>query len=879
VKLRMACMFGGILFLRVIGITSAPADGAPLGPVQASAEDGTWSNVPMPAGGAEVWGYEGYLSVWDPVHRRFISFNTGGGEAWILTPEPMPVWTPLHVQGSLPWRRFTAAVYDPVRDQVIVHAGENGGFTDFSDVWVLTLGATPTWSQLITYGVPPPRQDHAMIYDPVGDRVVVFGGFEHPSYFVYTYSTDTYALTLSGTPTWSKIIVAGAPPTGRRHLAACYDSFRGRMVVACGVNDGVHLNDIWALTLGAVPTWTQVTPSGVPPIGRYAPTLVYDSLADRLVLHGGFNGYQGIARNDTWTVNLSGFPVWTQVTAGGPSPPGRLSHSAAFDAVMQRMLVQAGWEWDQPEPTTWALSLGGSPSWSQVAGPPRKRTGHTTIYDPIRNRLILFGGACAAGYTNGLPLNDTWAFSLDGTMRWDLISPIGTPPEGRSGHTAIYDPIRDRMIVFGGRTTDQAVWALSFGGTPAWTQLAAQGPIPEGRRNHAAVYDPVRDRMLIMGGMYVSPIFCGYHDVPQPYYLHDVWALSLTNVPTWAKLPIDAPEVYEGHSAVYQPDSDRVVVFGGMSMTYEECEGVECCRAIATYFDRTQTLDLGGSLGWMTITPAGPGPAARTDASSVFDPIRSRMVVFGGRNPSSAMNDLWALGLGLNPSWSPLAPGGPTPGPSSDHTATYDPVQDAMWVSTIADGGGLWRLSWGVPTTVLVSLVDASPEWDRVLLAWSLGGSPGTAVSLFRNDGGNEWAERVRLESDGTGLVRFEDRDVRPSSRYGYGLRFAGHDGESILGEVWIETPGGPAVELVGARPNPPGREMLVVLQLPDRAPATLALLDVTGRVVRADDVGRLGAGRHVVSLGTTSELPSGLYFLRLHRGGGSLSAKTVIVH
>ena len=71
--------------------------------------------------------------------------------------------------------------------------------------------------------------------------------------------------------------------------------------------------------------------------------------------------------------------------------------------------------------------------------------------------MIVFGG--------GASLADLWALDLGGVPSWSALTSTGTPPTGRTGHTAIYDPVRDRMIVFGGssggvRLSD--VWALDL---------------------------------------------------------------------------------------------------------------------------------------------------------------------------------------------------------------------------------------------------------------------------------------------------------------------------------------------------------------------------------------------------------------------------------
>jgi hypothetical protein len=97
-----------------------------------------------------------------------------------------------------------------------------------------------------------------------------------------------------------------------------------------------------------------------------------------------------------------------------------------------------------------------------------------------------------------------WALSF-ATMTWSRLAPTGTAPHFREGHTAIYDPVRDRMIIYGGQSDAFSApfndaWALSLSGTPAWAQIQPSGTLPTGRAYHGAVYDPVRDRMVVFGG-------------------------------------------------------------------------------------------------------------------------------------------------------------------------------------------------------------------------------------------------------------------------------------------------------------------------------------------------------------------------------------------
>jgi hypothetical protein len=154
----------------------------------------------------------------------------------------------------------------------------------------------------------------------------------------------------------------------------------------------------------------------------------------------------------------------------------------------------------------WTLSLAGSPAWTQLVPSgtlPVGRTRHTAIYDPVRDRMVAFGGSSST-----VDLNDVWALALAGSPMWTKLAPAGTLPAVRAEHTAIYDPVRDRMVVFGGDSNHgKEVWALSLAGGTAWSALASAGTLPNNFLGHTAIYDPVRDRMVAYGTFTENPVW------------------------------------------------------------------------------------------------------------------------------------------------------------------------------------------------------------------------------------------------------------------------------------------------------------------------------------------------------------------------------------
>src|SRR5208283_1715909 len=93
------------------------------------------------------------------------------------------------------------------------------------------------------------------------------------------------------------------------------------------------------------------------------------------------------------------------------------------------------------------------------------------------------------------------ANGLGGTPTWTQLSPTGSTPTARAGHTAAYDYINNRMIIFGGLGSNNNlndVWVLSnangLGGTSAWIQLTTSGNALTPRDTHSAVYDNANNR-------------------------------------------------------------------------------------------------------------------------------------------------------------------------------------------------------------------------------------------------------------------------------------------------------------------------------------------------------------------------------------------------
>jgi hypothetical protein len=180
-----------------------------------------------------------------------------------------------------------------------------------------------------------------------------------------------------------------------------------------------------------------------------------------------------------------------------------------------------------------------------------------------------------------------------------------------------------------------------------------------------------------------------------------------------------------------------------------------------------------------------------------------------------------------------------------------------------------------VPT--LLTLVEARAEPGRVRLRWYSPAGADVAASVQRRSPSGDWVVRGEALSDGTGFLVYEDLGVASGARYAYRLEYFLGGPPRFTEEVWIEVPSAPSLSLEGARPNPAGRRFSVSFSLPDDERATLDLLDLAGRRVLTRDLGRPGAGNHLVVLDGSEGISPGLYLVRLTQRGRSVIAKAVV--
>jgi hypothetical protein len=335
--------------------------------------------------------------------------------------------------------------------------------------------------------------------------------------------------------TWSQLVTAGPPPATGYGVQVNYDAANSRLIAFLARLDMLASDEVWVLTnangLGGTATWTQLQPTGNAPTINWGATAVYDAWTNQLIVYGGCSGDCGSVLPGVYVLThangLGGTPAWSPSSTN--SPEARALQSVVYNPANKRMVAFGGelgfFGTSQNDTRVLLAADRSSSTWNTLAtsrGPPGVRDAQSAVYDRLYNVMTTFGGedlistCCPYSISE---YNDVWTLSNadgsgSGTPTWTQLSPTGTPPPPRANHSAVSDPERNVMYVFGGSqysdSTQSAIilgdlWKLSNSNglgsaMPKWTQIGQRGTPPGGNSSHGAAFDRVNQRMIVFGG-------------------------------------------------------------------------------------------------------------------------------------------------------------------------------------------------------------------------------------------------------------------------------------------------------------------------------------------------------------------------------------------
>ncbi|MFX1511548.1 MAG: Kelch repeat-containing protein [Promethearchaeota archaeon] len=287
--------------------------------------------------------------------------NNHLNDTWILDYTTRS-WTKLNPINS-PSARFNAGiVYDSYHKKVILFGGTSEG-TFKADTWIFDFQSNQ-WTEVFPETSPPRHVDPAMIFDPINNRAIIFGGFAG----VGSYLDETWGYYYANN-TWVKLNPSSKPPARYGH-GFVYDSHSQKGILFGGRAQSRY-DDTWFYD-PILNSWHELIPENKPE-RRYWHRMIYDSINQKTILFGGDNPYSdptsGRSKNDTWFYDY----VSNQWTEANPevSPSARMSQGM--------------------------------------------------VYDSTNHKVILFGGVCSLDHNH--PFNDTWVYDY-GNNNWVKLKDI-----------------------------------------------------------------------------------------------------------------------------------------------------------------------------------------------------------------------------------------------------------------------------------------------------------------------------------------------------------------------------------------------------------------------------------------------------------------------
>jgi hypothetical protein len=547
-------------------------------------------------------------------------------------------WT-LVDQGATvpPARSQMAMTYDSTRGRIVLTGGLSsdpcdGNFGYCGDVWEWD---GTTWTKAFPNGGsgPTPRLGATMTFDSVRGRSVMFGG-----YGAGTSPNDRDELWEWDGTSWQQQCTSApcstSPRPARRDFAAsAFDPSHGEALFFGGdsstVPSGTYLSDLWQWN-GT--RWQQRLPA-LRPSNREGSEMIYDSVVDRVILHGGaIQGTCSANCTDTWAWNGSS-ASWREAGSSPERPEGMLSAGMTYADQEKAVLLFGGadkitsdcagvgaasncsdfWAWTgygwvrRPKPQA-PLSSG--------------RAAMSLVENPATGALLMLGGgdpskACSGGSSTAC--RDLWSYS-GGT--WTLID-SGTGPGPIMYYATGFDSTDGSLVVFGG-DQNGAVSNLTWRWNgSSWLQTATPAGLTA-RQGAAATWDVARGNLALFGGSNTS-------------FDNDTWTRASS---TWSqRFPSANPGARSFHTLAYDATASRTLLFGGFTVNAACGAGNTTCNDLWNW-DGSQ---------WTQLFPVGALPGRRENHSMAFDRDRSELILFGGGTGSGNQQyyETWRLPLPL----------------------------------------------------------------------------------------------------------------------------------------------------------------------------------------------------------------------------------------
>jgi hypothetical protein len=296
---------------------------------------------------------------------------------------------------------------------------------------VATAAPTPTSEPTMTVVPtavienPPPCAEPELIYHPSLQQMLLVNCVADPS--------KESPLTIWGWDGahWQRITEGGPP--GRILGGVSYDEKRNVLVLYGGrpVDLGKCSKEIWEWN-GEI--WTQKNVQ--PPTACDHIKMVYDAASGESILFSGLDPFENPV-NETWSWNGT---EWKKLSDTGPESRGHFGF--VYDPAHEQILLYGGYA----STVTDEFWVWKDNAWEQIDFPGPGNLSHFGMaYDTDANALYTFGGATSTSTFSSL-INKTWLLT---NGKWRELKPTNSP-SARGGPAMGYDPVRKRIVLYGG---------------------------------------------------------------------------------------------------------------------------------------------------------------------------------------------------------------------------------------------------------------------------------------------------------------------------------------------------------------------------------------------------------------------------------------------
>lgn len=195
-----------------------------------------------------------------------------------------------------------ALAYDPQENVVILFGGFGADGTEQDDTWIFDCD-TREWTELFPSTSPLARYGHVMVYDESINRIVLTSGNTASQ----GHQDDTWLYDTSEN-TWTELSPTGTPDP-LKWPAMVYDPVNQVCVLFGGQIGDYAKNRTWIYN-AQLNTWTRFYPDDAPPV-RINTGLAFDSTENIIILFGGCV-VDGDLYDDTWSYSYED-NLWTNL--------------------------------------------------------------------------------------------------------------------------------------------------------------------------------------------------------------------------------------------------------------------------------------------------------------------------------------------------------------------------------------------------------------------------------------------------------------------------------------------------------------------------------------------------------------------------------------